>query len=227
MYPIKEKYPSISSSIAQRIEALLSYSPGHYLLELADKWLSTTQLDTIPHHLWLTEKRISHTKPHIYSHYEALPFSSESIDVILTPYLAHYERNLQEIIHESFRILKPNGYLFILGVYIPAQSKADASEARMASFRRLSRIFEISRQIKQAGGMIIERKYYFDYPMSFDSKKSLFFQRWQSCITRLLPSEHYYYLMIAQKNPRPIQIIPLAEPTMPFLAIQKTIYAKS
>ncbi len=46
---------------------------------------------------------------------DALPFKSESVDMIILPHLLDFDRNKHQVLREVERILKPEGKLIILG----------------------------------------------------------------------------------------------------------------
>lgn len=51
----------------------------------------------------------------VYGNFESLPFSTESMDVVILRHTLEATKNPQEVLHEAERILSPDGYLVILG----------------------------------------------------------------------------------------------------------------
>lgn len=112
---------NLSSSTCEAIEtALKKILPGYFgfhLLQIGHEypieWLNHSP---IHHQIVFTHKSI-HRRHHniIEGHYDALPFQTDSVDLIVLPCILEQLQNPDDLLAESWRVLIPNGKLIIFG----------------------------------------------------------------------------------------------------------------
>ena len=71
---------------------------------------------SMPHRIVLdTDVDASDIDPHLYARADALPFQTESLDVLVLPHTLEFARDPQGVLQESDRVLVPEGHLIIIG----------------------------------------------------------------------------------------------------------------
>lgn len=102
---------------SQRVQALINRLFGYHLLLLAEPaFLKLVNQSPILHRVWVHPEAISnHEGSPVQSRQDKLPFLSDEIDLLC---LAHCLENIQnphEVLRESYRVLKAEGHLVVLG----------------------------------------------------------------------------------------------------------------
>lgn len=210
-------------SIAQ-LEYFLSKLYGQCLIYIEKRLFPSYKIPIIPHKFLVSNKLISNKKQNkyldLYSTYTHLPFADDSIDIIVTPYLREYENYHQSIINEFFRTLKPNGYLFIVGVDLNP-SKRNNFKYFFSLLSRVTNFYILCNKIKQAGGIIIEKKYFYELTKSqSDHLRPFYSKLWH----RIKLVKHHNYLIMAQKR---VYAVPLIQIRKPIMVLKNLRYVKS
>lgn len=101
---------------SEKVNQIINRVPGIKILQLGAlrgaKWLNLNRkfqsivLDTLDR---------SSSDCNVFGKFESLPFSSESMDVVILRHTLEATTNPQGVLHEAERILSPDGYLVILG----------------------------------------------------------------------------------------------------------------
>jgi SAM-dependent methyltransferase len=217
----------INSLVITHVEQWLSKVYGQYLLHCSDKLIPLIKTHTpyqfqFSNNFYFSKKEVY--SPDICGHYTKLPFRTEVIDIILTPYLTDYEKESEIIMHEFFRILKPNGYLCIVGARLEFDQTESFFRRLYRNVHRLKQAYRLSKTIKQAGGIIMEKKYFFEWPQCKDKNLKAILKYCLQLLTWIIPNERHTFLIIAQKKTKQIQAIEFKIP-LTLLSTIKTHHA--
>jgi SAM-dependent methyltransferase len=110
------------SSLGQRmlaeesaaLEQILPHLFGYHLLQIGEVGYGRLFAGSrIPHRCLLAPRPLP--AAHLQASPEALPFASDSVDLVLLPHLLEFERNPHQILREVERILIGDGHVLILG----------------------------------------------------------------------------------------------------------------
>lgn len=219
---------TITLNIISYIEQLLSKLHGQYLLHCGHELVPLVKKHT-PYQFQcasaLSMPSRNNSLPDIYGDYTCLPLKTESIDIVLTPYLTEYEIHSQQIMQELFRILKPNGYLCIVGIqFYPTQSDS-FFKTLYSNIYRLSYASVLTQRIKQVGGVVIEKKHFFEWPQFKQIGWKGLIRDCLQMLRWIIPSQQHAFLIIAQKKDNLIQPIDSKSP-LPLLNTVEICHAK-
>lgn len=106
--------------LAAEIAALQSLLPnlfGYHLLQISMIGQGSLLTNSrIGHRFFLTDTLLeAPVHSTVYGHMDALPFASESIDVVVLPHVLEFQENPHAVLREIERVLAPEGYLILLG----------------------------------------------------------------------------------------------------------------
>ena len=92
--------------------------PGYLTKALYDRGFSVCALDSSPAMLRLTKEQFArlpeHSQPNIIEgNIESLPYESCSFDLVASAGVIEYLSGDEKVMHEFYRVLKPNGYLIL------------------------------------------------------------------------------------------------------------------
>lgn len=79
---------------------------------LGDDLLSSSR---IPHRIVMDPDKTKDTHSSVYAYPDALPISTDSVDLVVLPHTLEFERTPHEILREVDRILIPEGHVVIMG----------------------------------------------------------------------------------------------------------------
>lgn len=85
-----------------------------YLVLGGDDQTPWDELSNIPHRVTLQTSYIA-GKTSLCSTYDALPFQSDTFDLIVAPHVLEYQRDAKQSLEELCRVLLPEGHLVITG----------------------------------------------------------------------------------------------------------------
>ncbi len=101
---------------SEKINQIINRVPGVNILQLGTlrgtKWLNLNR--KFQSYILDTPARCG-SDCNVFGELESLPFSSESMDVVILRHTLEATTNPQTVLHEAERILSPDGYLVILG----------------------------------------------------------------------------------------------------------------
>jgi len=98
---------------AQYIPRLFGYYALQIGFPLFDCWLKTS---TIPTRLYVSTQPLDHPPKHLLvGEYDALPIQAKTMDLVLLPHLLEITKDIDALLREATRVLRPDGHLVILG----------------------------------------------------------------------------------------------------------------
>ncbi len=100
-----------------QLEALLPSLMGNRIAQVGCVGSSALLTgSTMPHRIVVDgDVRATDIDPDVYAQADALPFETESLDVLVLPHTLEWSGDPQKVLQESHRVLAPEGHLVILG----------------------------------------------------------------------------------------------------------------
>lgn len=108
---------SLLESEAELLFSLLEKQYGkHTVLLGSPRQQPLLNTSVMPHHLLISPMiSRSHNSHHIESELHELPIASGSVDLVILPHTLEHTDNPRQLLAEGCRIVKPDGYIIILG----------------------------------------------------------------------------------------------------------------
>lgn len=98
------------------LEPVLKTLFGYHAVQvgtlLGDDLLSSSR---ISHHIVMDPDKNEDSDSKVYAYPDALPITSDSVDLVLLPHTLEFERRPHEILREADRVLIPEGHVVIMG----------------------------------------------------------------------------------------------------------------
>lgn len=208
---------SIYDAEANELKKILPGLFGFHLLQIGGpdsvQWISDTP---IRHHVGVNSMATSKAKSScVVADWHNLPFTEESIDVVILPHVLEVDSHPQVLIQEAISVLIPEGTIIILGFnpfsllglakYWPKLSTRIPKELQLFSAHKCSRWLE------ENNCQIIKHKtFYFQLPHqpTWSLQKQVLFEKFGRCV---IPGLGGVFLLIARKRVQtltPLRIAP-------------------
>lgn len=188
------------------IEMLLPKLKGQRLLQLGfNPGVNLESKSLIPYHISLApDMGCKQSDPFVAGSYHALPFLSESIDVVLINQVLEFESDLHLVLDEVWRILTGEGQVMIMGFHalslwglIRCFKNKQAPTPWRGHFHSL---FEVKRALTKLNFNILNSKTFFFRPPIQNDYLLSCLEILEKCGSALWPIFGAGYWVVAQKK---------------------------